>query len=95
MYLQYLPEKADYVVFYKNISDLMIPVAATFLESEPTPENPVKFYFGPQFPSGEYSFEVIDNKRTIIAQFWELEEGSFRSSGALTKILSTAEFTAP
>ena len=95
MYLQYLPAKADYVVFYKNISDLMIPVAATFLESEPTPETPVKFYFGPQFPSGEYSFEVIDNERTIIAQFWEPEEGSFRSSGALTKILSTAEFTAP
>ena len=95
MYLQYLPEKADYVVFYKNISDLMIPVAATFLESEPTPETPVKFHFGPQFPSGEYSFEVIDNERTIIAQFWEPEEGSFRSSGALTKILSTAEFTAP
>ena len=95
MYLPRLPKAPSYLVLYKVFDYLLIPVASTFLESEPSVDNPVKIYFGPDFPFGSYSFEVIDPYSTITSQYNAPEKVDFRESGFISVLIFTAGFTAP
>ena len=58
-------------------------------------DNPVKIYFGPDFPFGSYSFEVIDPYSTITSQYNAPEKVDFRESGFISVLIFTAGFTAP
>ena len=92
MYLRYLPPGGNYIVFYKSISYQLFPVAATFLESEPSVEDPIAFYFSPKFPAGEYAFEVISPHDSITSKYMDSVMGEFRESGYLMEIIYTTKF---
>ena len=92
MYLRYLPPSGNYIVFYKSISYQLFPVAATFLESEPSAENPIAFYFSPKFPGGEYAFEVISPYKSITSQYMQPMMREFQEAGYLMEIIYTTKF---